>query len=287
MKLDVKYNELNKVLKFAATKDRTVILTTLNEAWAAPNSVLDLFLESFRIGNNTTWLLNHLLVIALDDKAYARCQIASLVSHCYFLQTNRSSELAGPANFMTPNYLDLLWKRLAFLQNVLELGYNFIFTDADVMWFRDPFPYFTIDSDLQTSCDQFNGKESDLKNHPNNGFIFVRSNNRSIEFYKIWVSSRKLYPGLHEQDVFNKIKDGVIPKVGLKVRFISTEVFGGFCSPSRDFSKVCTMHANCCVGLDRKIQDLNTTLEDWKHYFYTNHTISHSSHWRVPKQCHM
>ena len=39
-------------------EDRTVILTTLNEARAAPNSVIDLFLQSFRIGDCTRRLLN-------------------------------------------------------------------------------------------------------------------------------------------------------------------------------------------------------------------------------------
>ncbi|RVW68782.1 hypothetical protein CK203_060957 [Vitis vinifera] len=43
--------KLDKILKNAAMGDKTVILTTVNEAWAANNSLLDLFLESFRIGN--------------------------------------------------------------------------------------------------------------------------------------------------------------------------------------------------------------------------------------------
>ncbi|RZC50339.1 hypothetical protein C5167_018759 [Papaver somniferum] len=53
--------KLERLLKAAAMKDKTVILTTLNEAWAAPapNSILDLFLESFKIGENTKNLLNH------------------------------------------------------------------------------------------------------------------------------------------------------------------------------------------------------------------------------------
>ncbi|KAI3908541.1 hypothetical protein MKX01_009343 [Papaver californicum] len=34
--------KLERVLKAASMKDKTVILTTLNEAWAAPNSFLDL-----------------------------------------------------------------------------------------------------------------------------------------------------------------------------------------------------------------------------------------------------
>lgn len=280
--------ELRKVLKEASTKDKTVILATLNEAWAAPNSIFDVFLESFRIGNNTARLLNHIVVIAVDEKAYTRC--LDLVSHCYFLKSNKSTELAHEARFMSPSYVELVWERLAFLQTILSLGYNFVQTDTDVVWFRDPFPLFDPITDFQTSCDRFNGKPFDLNNFPNVGFMFVRSNNRTMEFYKFWISSRSNYSHLHEQDAFNKIKhDPFVNQIGLKMRFFDTDYFGGFCTPSRDFNKVCTMHANCCVGLERKIADLNTTLEDWKIFLSVspNQTASQRFHWRVPHICHM
>ncbi|XP_074286096.1 uncharacterized protein At4g15970-like [Silene latifolia] len=274
------YYELRKVLKAAATKDNTVILATLNEAWAAPNSIFDLFLESFRIGNNTARLLDHLLVIAVDDKAYNRCR--SSVSHCYFLKTNHSSENAGQADFMSPHYLDIIWQRLAFSHTILTLGYNFINTDTDVMWFRDPLPIFTQEFDFQLSCDSFNGKENDFKNHPNVGLMYIKSNNRTIKFYDFWVKARPYFPKRHEQDVFNVLKHGqYIKEIGLKVRFMDTNYFGGFCTPSKDFNKVCTMHANCRVGLPRKIADLNTTLEDWKNYTLSSNKTSTRFKWRI------
>lgn len=74
-------------------EDRIVILTTLNQAWAKLDSVFDHFLESFWIGNGTKRLLNNLVVICLDQKAYARCLV--LHSHCYELHRgghNFSSE---------------------------------------------------------------------------------------------------------------------------------------------------------------------------------------------------
>ncbi|KAF3592080.1 hypothetical protein DY000_02025008 [Brassica cretica] len=45
--LELEEPKLEDVLRRAATRDNTVILTTLNEAWAAPGSVIDLFFESF------------------------------------------------------------------------------------------------------------------------------------------------------------------------------------------------------------------------------------------------
>lgn len=113
------------MLKDASMQDKTVILTTLNAAWAAHNSIIDLFLESFRIGEHTRKLLNHVVIIALDQKAFSRCLI--LHTHCFTLMTE-GVDFSGEAYFMTPEYLKMMWSRINFLRSVLELGYNFVFT---------------------------------------------------------------------------------------------------------------------------------------------------------------
>lgn len=277
--------KLERVLKNAAMKDGTVILTTLNEAWSAPNSIIDLFLESFRIGNGTRKLLNYLVIIALDEKAFSRCLVVH--NHCFSLFTE-GVNFSQEAYFMTPDYLKMMWRRIDFLRSVLEMGYNFVFTDADIMWFRDPFPRFYLDADFQIACDQFLGSSYDLENRPNGGFSFVRSNNRSIEFYKFWHSSREVYPGYHDQDVLNFIKhDAFLIDIELKMRFLNTANFGGFCEPSKDLNQVCTMHANCCVGMGNKVHDLKVMLEDWKQYMSLPPSLKRSSisSWRVPQNC--
>ncbi|XP_028079965.1 uncharacterized protein At4g15970-like [Camellia sinensis] len=277
--------KLERVLKNAAMKDGTVILTTLNEAWAAPNSIIDLFLESFRIGYGTRKLLNYLVIIALDEKAFSRCLVVH--NHCFSLFTE-GVNFSQEAYFMTPDYLKMMWRRIDFLRSVLEMGYNFVFTDADIMWFRDPFPRFYLDADFQIACDQFLGSSYDLENRPNGGFSFVRSNNRSIEFYKFWHSSREAYPGYHDQDVLNIIKyDAFLIDIELKMRFLNTANFGGFCEPSKDLNQVCTMHANCCVGMGNKVHDLKVMLEDWKQYMSLPPSLKRSSisSWRVPQNC--
>ncbi|KAL2518668.1 Nucleotide-diphospho-sugar transferase family protein [Abeliophyllum distichum] len=275
---------LERVLKDASMHDNTVILTTLNEAWAAPRSVVDLFLESFRTGEHTRSLLNHLVIISLDRKAFSRCLLVHM--HCYALATE-GVDFSHEAYFMTPDYLKMMWRRINFLESVLEMGYNFIFTDADIMWFRDPFPHFHPNTDFQIACDHFSGDSSDIENRPNGGFKFVRSNNRSIEFYRFWYSSRETYPGLHDQDVLNRIKnDSFIREIGLKMRFLDTAYFGGFCEPSKDLNQVCTMHANCCFGLDSKLHDLRILLEDWKLFMALPPSLKSSdSSWRVPESC--
>ncbi|XP_026387403.1 uncharacterized protein At4g15970-like isoform X2 [Papaver somniferum] len=249
---------LERVLKEASMGQRTVILTTLNEAWAAP---------------------------ALDQKAYSRC--LAVHSHCFPLST-QGVDFSKEAYFMTPDYLKMMWRRIAFLLSVLEMGYNFIFTDADIMWFRDPFPRFYPDADFQIACDLFFGSSYDLQNRPNGGFNYVKSNNRTIEFYKFWYSSRDIHPGYHDQDVLNMIKfDPFIMEIGLKMRFLNTAYFGGFCESSKDLNQVCTMHANCCLGLDNKVHDLKIMLDDWRKFLSLPQTLkrSNQSAWRVPQNC--
>ncbi|KAJ0914932.1 putative nucleotide-diphospho-sugar transferase [Helianthus annuus] len=281
-----KVDELKSILKEAATSSDTIIITTINDAWAEPNSMFDLFLESFKIGNATQRFIKHLVVIALDQKAYTRC--LKLLSHCYNLSTH-GVDFSEEAYFMAPDYLKMMWRRIDFLRTILDLGYNFIFTDADIMWFRDPFPHFNKDGDFQIACDYYTGNPINLNNLPNGGFTYVKSNKKTIDFYKFWFNSRLTYPGLHDQDVFNKIKfDPFIRHNGLQIRFLDTTFFGGFCEPSRDFDKVCTMHANCCVGLENKVHDIKIMLQDWRKYRQVlgNQTaMVRSISWTVPQSC--
>ncbi|KAJ0966789.1 hypothetical protein J5N97_023706 [Dioscorea zingiberensis] len=278
--------ELRRVLKAAAMPDKkTVILTTVNSAWCSPGSVLDLFMQSFKLGNNTAELLNHLVVVAVDEKGYKRC--TQVHSHCFALKTP-GVDFSEQENFMSGMYLKMMWRRLQFLGVVLETGFDFIFTDTDIMWFRNPFPRFYPDGDFQIACDNFNGKPKDLNNKPNGGFMYVKSNNRTINFYKYWYSSKEKYPGINEQDVFNYIKKNSVTRgLGVNIRFLSTAYFGGFCQPSKDLNKVCTMHANCCIGLERKTHDLGVMLEDWKKFMSLTplERQSRKMSWSVPQNC--
>uniref|UniRef100_A0A3N7FGV3 Nucleotide-diphospho-sugar transferase domain-containing protein n=1 Tax=Populus trichocarpa TaxID=3694 RepID=A0A3N7FGV3_POPTR len=71
------------------------------------------------------------------------------------------------------------------------------------------------------------------------------------------------------------------------MRFLDTAFFGGLCEPSKDLNLVCTMHANCCFGLDSKLHDLGIMLQDWKTFLSLPPTLkrSLSVSWRVPQNC--
>ncbi|MED6125687.1 hypothetical protein PIB30_070980 [Stylosanthes scabra] len=266
-------------------ENSTVIITTLNGAWAEPNFMFDLFLKCFHDGIETERLLSHLVVITLDEKAHARCQ--SLHPHCYEIET-KGTNFTKEAFFMTKVYLNMMWRRIEFLGTVLEMGYSFVFTDTDIIWLRNPFNQFYNDADFQIACDFFNGDSNDLNNFPNGGFAYVKSNEKTIWFYKFWFNSRIAYPGKHDQDVLNNIKmNPIIQDIKLKIRFLSTTYFSGFCELSKEFNKVCTLHANCCGGLEGKVNNLKMLFQDWAKYMELSNQTKLDAHpsWSVPHGC--
>lgn len=119
---------LQGLLARAATSDKTVIITTLNKAWAANNTMIDLYLESFHRGENTKQLLKHLVIVALDQTAYDRCR--ELHQHCFMLKTD-GVDFAAVKPFMSEDFLKMMWRRMQFLKMLLEMGYSFVFSVRD------------------------------------------------------------------------------------------------------------------------------------------------------------
>ncbi|OWM64838.1 uncharacterized protein At1g28695-like [Punica granatum] len=266
-------DDLELALRRASMGNRTVIIAIVNQAYVDPaNSedsdwtMLDLFLESFWLGEGTRKLLDHVLVVALDRTAYMMCRFRRL--NCYKLVSD-GVDFSGEKLFMSGDFLKMMWRRTNFLTDVLRRGYDFIFTDTDVMWLRNPFIRLSSDEteDLQISTDSFNGDPRSEENYINTGFYFVRSNNRTISLFEMWYSMKDNSTGIKEQDVLvNLMQSGNFKALGLKVRFLDSLYFSGFCTDSRDFGSVSTVHANCCRSIVAKIFDLTAVLRDWKRY---------------------
>jgi hypothetical protein len=250
-------------------EDKTVIITSVNEAWARPNSLLDLYLESFKNGEDTAQLLNHVLVIALDPAGFDHCKAKH--PHCYLLK----------------DYLELVWTKLTFQQRILELGYNFLFTDADMILFRNPLRRIPVYADMSCSSDDFKPTRKPLDNPLNTGLYYMKSTNRSIEMVKHWRAARTRFPGRHDQQVFVAIKWELIRELNVTIEPLETVYFGGFCEYHDDPEKICTMHADCCIGLDTKVHDLNDITADWKNYtsLAPEKRKKESFRWTVPVRC--
>ncbi|RAL53991.1 unnamed protein product [Cuscuta campestris] len=267
-------------------RSKTVIITIINRAYVEPvsgetQSMLDLFLEGFWEGEGTRALVNRMLVVSVDRTAYQRCVFRRL--HCYRLRTTDGGgdgDYASEKLYLSDGFVRMMWRRTLFLTDVLKRGYNFIFTDTDIIWLRNPFTRLSLNTteDLQISTDAFDGDPWSEKNPINTGFYYVRSNNRTIMMFEAWYKLRERYPSssrMKEQDVLAKMKrDGMLRDMGLLVRCLDVVHFSGFCSDSKDVSAVVTVHANCCKSIKAKMVDLRNVLKDWKIYRHQKYSSS-------------
>ncbi|KAG9452518.1 hypothetical protein H6P81_005422 [Aristolochia fimbriata] len=223
--VDVVEDELESALRRASMgkKKKRVIIAFANKAYAEEDGMLDIFVESFREGVDTEWLLPHLLLVAVDQTAFDRCNHHLLRGriHCFKLVTE-GVDFSGEQLFMSDAFIRMMWRRTLFLGDVLRRGYSFIFTDTDVMWLRNPFTQLGEEGDLQISCDRFNGRAWNTTNPINTGFYFARSSNKTITLFDMWYSERNNSVGMKEQDVLeNMISSGILEELGVKVRNIS------------------------------------------------------------------
>ncbi|XP_024521522.1 uncharacterized protein At1g28695-like isoform X1 [Selaginella moellendorffii] len=277
-------NHRDAVLASASDGGKNVILASLNKAWAEEGALLDIFLGGFRSGNKTAELLENLVLVSLDEVAHQRC--LAIHKHCLLLETSGVDFSSREALFMSRDFVWMMKRRVEFLGEVLELGYNFIFTDLDVLWLRNPWNHLNRGAaDIAVSCDVFH-RGNASRSKANTGFIHARSNARTIKLYKFWASRMEQQPGKNEQQVFNAFRSS--PEFGaleIRVDFLPTSLFSNFGDVgARDMGKIVTMHANCCKGMAAKLADLKLTMEDWQD-FMASPVQEKRFRFRAPDSC--
>ncbi|KAJ1286851.1 hypothetical protein BS78_03G383800 [Paspalum vaginatum] len=258
---EAEFPGLAELLPRVATEDRTVIFSSVTELWTRPNSLLGIFLDGFRNGEDTAQLLEHLLVVAVDAGGFDGCK--AVHPHCYLLEV-KNMDMSNARSFGSREYMELVWLKLSFQQRILELGYNFLYTDTDILWLRNPFRHISVYADMSCSLDNSRDKPVLLDNEINCGFYYMKSTRRSVEVVRRWVAGRARFPGENEQVVLSKMKRELMGEVGARIEALGD--VSGFCDFQRHLDRVCTVHANCCMGLENKVRDLSNVAADWKNY---------------------
>ncbi|XP_065879720.1 uncharacterized protein At4g15970-like [Euphorbia lathyris] len=252
--------KLKEVLRAATMSTRTVILTIIEKTWARNGSIVDLFLQSYKNGENTKHLLNHVVIVTLDVQSLIYCE--TIHPHCFYLQTSAILyDGIGSHSFSSLNYPIIDHIRNQLLLRVLHLGYNALYTEADVMWLRNPFPLFHPESEVTIGCDSSSGNGKVTSG----GFFYTRASAISIDFIVLWNLIKLLYPDANNKTVCEMALYEDFKGIGLYIRFIDPQYYGGFCETNKDISNIYTMHANCCDDLDNKIHDLNLFLDHSKY----------------------
>ncbi|KAK7336063.1 hypothetical protein VNO77_16592 [Canavalia gladiata] len=259
--------ELIQVLRRASMSDRTVILTMVDESSASPGSILDILLESFKSGEGTKRLLNHLVIVSIDPQAFEYCR--SLHPHCIHPSTFPHSFALKRQSSASPDHNVFTWTRNDVLLQVIQLGYNIIFTDADVLWLRSPLINFNPVYELTISCNFLSDGQQGGYLH-DGGIFFLKANAIAFEFLKYWKLTKIVYPGSPAVESFCTTimeRQDIVDAYGFRVKHVNATYFGGFCQINKDILKEAyAIHANCCEDLTSKVHDLRIVLNDWIHF---------------------
>lgn len=104
-------------------ENNTLILTMINKPYAESNSMFDLFLQSFQAGEGTKQLIEHLLVVAVDQPSFDRC--LQLHLHCYKFNIE-GEDFSDEQFYRTKSFVKMMWGRLRFVADVLGRGYSIL-----------------------------------------------------------------------------------------------------------------------------------------------------------------
>ncbi|XP_058741665.1 uncharacterized protein At1g28695-like [Vicia villosa] len=264
-KYDPEKQELIQVLKKAAMEDRTVILTMVDESHARPGSMLEVFLQSFEYGHGTRRFLNHLVIITMDQQAFRYCRL--LHQHCIHPATFQPYFSARRPSVTSPDHTVLFsWRRNHVLIQVIELGYNIIFTETDVLWLKSPLVNFHPQYELSISCNFVNVGEGAFSVQEG-GIFFMKANYVTPGFLQDWKLTKILHPNSTVDESMCatlELHKDLVDINGVRVHRIDTNHFGGFCQTYNDMLEdAYTIHANCCYDLESKVHDLKIVLDDW------------------------
>ena len=85
---------LEAALSEASMENKTVVIAIVNKAYVEGDKpMLDLFLDSLWLGEDTRKLVDHLLLVAVDETSFERCKFLRL--HFYRLQMDDGVDSNG------------------------------------------------------------------------------------------------------------------------------------------------------------------------------------------------
>lgn len=155
------------------------------------------------------------------------------------------------------------------------------------MWLRSPLQDFHPMYQITVPCD-FTPQSG--RNKPDKGIFYMKSDDIAVDFLKYWQFERVLYPNSLELSLCEMTtRLDIVDMLGVKIKYLDTNNFGGFCEGSKDMSEVYTMHAACCDNIKSKVHDLRLLLDDWINFtakLSANVSLGpYPFSWRAPKKC--
>jgi hypothetical protein len=172
--------KLRRMLK-SGHRDNSVLAMTLNSGFI---ELLRNWAESCR--RHDIEVRDWTMIAALDEKTAETCD--KLGFTVFFTGRDygqHSSEAVG--HYGDADFRNLMFPKNAVVQDLLNLGYDVLFQDVDMVWLKDPFPFLNAPErkmlDAQFMYDGPHALYAPL--HANSGFFYLRNTDRTRAFWQV------------------------------------------------------------------------------------------------------
>lgn len=122
--------------------------------------------------------VRNLVVFAADELADRALKAARITTFRHDALGDFSGEAAR--NYGDHQFVEMMWLKITCVFLVNHLGYDALFQDADLVWWRSPWPYFADRPYIDSFWMDDGARTSRFAPHyPNTGFYLIRSNQRT------------------------------------------------------------------------------------------------------------
>lgn len=122
--------------------------------------------------------VRNLVVFAADELADDALKAARIATFRHDALGDFSGEAAR--NYGDHQFVEMMWLKITCVFLVNHLGYDALFQDADLVWWKSPWPYFAERPHIDSFWMDDGARTSRFAPHyPNTGFYLVRSNQRT------------------------------------------------------------------------------------------------------------
>lgn len=279
--LDDVLEELKPIAKSVASnnKHRTIVVMVCN--FGHSEMLVNFVCNAHAKGEETSAGLKNILVFSTDLQTHELVQSLGLNSfHSPAIFGDTPEEAA--TEYGDKIYSKIMGTKIYCVQLISILGYDLLFQDVDLVWYKDPVPWFHRDTP-DAAHDNFTVKEWDMvfqddgarslffsPYSANTGFYFVRNNKTTQHFFNHLLVSGDLVMSLmsHQSALIALLAEHA-SLYGLKIKTwnrFNTEFPGGYnFHTQKDFMKKLILSKNTtdARGLINKEKHSDYTIDPY------------------------
>lgn len=153
------------------------------------------------------------LIISMDQETTQLCLYHNIPHYAFH---NENEFLEESDDYTSLAFRNVINKRNRLLSNLLRAGYNILQADLDVIFFKNPFPFFfngdyeyEVQSDdrqrLLESSSSSDTRQPSFDEFVNSGIFYAKGTSRMADFYNILMDTVSEYPTQPEQFLLNTV----------------------------------------------------------------------------------